>query len=161
MIAVIVFQLRVVARAPKSVSIAPRLVLLTKARCGRPGAGFAAIARAAAFSSFAALPRFGLAKVYVDAFAIAGTPVDADTSAPRYVVVDAGGLFSWRRSLLPVALVRFDEDARVLRVPLDKDIAARYPAYSSTQCRPDKFANATRRWPRPSSLRTASPTPPA
>jgi len=58
-----------------------------------------------------------------------GLIADAATSAPRYIVVDAGGLFSWRRSLLPVALVRFDEDARVLRVPLDKDIAARYPAF--------------------------------
>ena len=44
-----------------SVSIAPRLVLFTNARCGRPFAGLAAIACAAARSSSAAAPRFGLA----------------------------------------------------------------------------------------------------
>ena len=44
-----------------SVSIAPRLVLFTNARCGRPVAGLAAIACAAARSWSAAAPRFGLA----------------------------------------------------------------------------------------------------
>ena len=55
--------------------------------------------------------------------------VDASSGAPRYVVVDAGGLFTWRRSLLPVSLVRFDRSSGLLRVALDKDIAERYPAF--------------------------------
>ena len=58
-----------------------------------------------------------------------GAIVDATTGAPRYIVVNAGGLFSWRRSLLPVSLIRLDESAGVLRVPLDKDIASRYPEF--------------------------------
>src|SRR5262249_23270054 len=37
--------------------------------------------------------------------------------------------FSWRRSLLPISLVRFDEAARALRIGLDKDLASRYPAF--------------------------------
>jgi hypothetical protein len=64
-----------------SVWIAPRLVLFTYARCGRPLAGFVAIACAAARSCRAADPRFGLAYVYEPAFAIAGTPLSADSSA--------------------------------------------------------------------------------
>jgi ferritin-like metal-binding protein YciE len=58
-----------------------------------------------------------------------GLVVDASSGEPRYVVVNAAGLFSWRRSLFPVSLVRFDERAHVLRVPLDKDIAERYPSF--------------------------------
>jgi ferritin-like metal-binding protein YciE len=58
-----------------------------------------------------------------------GLVVDGSTGAPRYIVVDAAGLFSWHRSLLPVTLVRFDGNARALRVPLDKDIASRYPPF--------------------------------
>ena len=58
-----------------------------------------------------------------------GAIVDATTGAPRYIVVNARGLFSWRRSLLPVSLIRLDESAGVLRVPLDKDIASRYPEF--------------------------------
>src|SRR5437763_13920799 len=74
--------LYVVACATRSiVAIAPRLVALTKARCGRPAAGLPAIASAAARSCAAAAPLFGLAKVYVDASWIAGTPLTAETSA--------------------------------------------------------------------------------
>jgi ferritin-like metal-binding protein YciE len=58
-----------------------------------------------------------------------GLIVDADSGAPRYIVVNARGLFSWRRSLLPISLVRFDEAAGVLRIGLDKDLALRYPAF--------------------------------
>src|SRR5436190_15174405 len=61
--------------------------------------------------------------------AVDGLIVDASSGAPRYVVVDAGGLFTWRRSLLPVSLVRFDRSPGLLRVALDKDIAERYPAF--------------------------------
>src|SRR5690349_120884 len=69
------------AAARSIVSIAERLVLLTKARCGRPGAGLAAIACAAARSSVAARPLFGLANRYVLAFEIAGTPTAPEISA--------------------------------------------------------------------------------
>ena len=62
-----------------------------------------------------------------------GLVVDATSGAPRYVVVDADGLFSWRRSLLPMTIVRFDRSARLLRVPLDKDIASRYPAFDGDE----------------------------
>jgi len=62
-----------------------------------------------------------------------GLIVDGTSRSPRYIVVDAGGLFSWRRSLLPVDRVRFDQRARVLRIALDKDIAARYPAFDRDQ----------------------------
>jgi ferritin-like metal-binding protein YciE len=58
-----------------------------------------------------------------------GFIVDAASGTPRYIVVDARGLFSWRRSLLPVSLIRFDPSAGVLRAPLDKEIASRYPAF--------------------------------
>src|SRR5439155_7872949 len=58
-----------------------------------------------------------------------GLIVDAASGAPRYIVVNARGLFSWRRSLLPISLVRFDDTARVLRIGLDKDLASRYPAF--------------------------------
>jgi ferritin-like metal-binding protein YciE len=58
-----------------------------------------------------------------------GLVIDAGSGAPKYIVVDAAGLFSWHRSLLPVSIVRFDRSAHVLRVPLDKDIASRYPAF--------------------------------
>jgi ferritin-like metal-binding protein YciE len=64
-----------------------------------------------------------------------GFIVDSATGTPRYIVVNARGLFSWRRSLLPVSCIRFDERARVLRVPLDKQIAARYPEFDR-----DEFA---------------------
>src|SRR5438093_381316 len=62
-----------------------------------------------------------------------GLVVDASSGAPRYIVVDAAGLFSWRRSLLPVTLVRFDRSAHVLRVALDKDIASRFPAFERSE----------------------------
>jgi ferritin-like metal-binding protein YciE len=62
-----------------------------------------------------------------------GLVVDATSGAPRYIVVDADGLFSWRRSLLPMTIVRFDRSAHLLRVPLDKDIASRYPAFDRNE----------------------------
>ena len=63
----------------------------------------------------------------------AGLIVD-DARQPRYLVVDARGVFSRRRYLLPVGQVRFDDRARALRVDLDKDVADRYPAFD-----PDAF----------------------
>ena len=50
---------------------------------------------------------------------------------PRYIVVDARGVFTRRRYLLPVAHVRFDDRARELRVDLDKDVADRYPEFDT------------------------------
>jgi ferritin-like metal-binding protein YciE len=58
-----------------------------------------------------------------------GVVVDSGIEHPRYVVVDSGSLFVHRRYLLPFDGVRFDEDARVLRVSIDKDVAGRYPAF--------------------------------
>lgn len=58
-----------------------------------------------------------------------GLLIDAASAHPRYIVVDAGGGFAGRRYLLPVAYVRFDERARLLRVNLEKDVAERYPPF--------------------------------
>jgi ferritin-like metal-binding protein YciE len=60
-----------------------------------------------------------------------GLVVDVDGHA-RYVVVDAGGILH-RRHLLPVGLLRVDERGRVLRARVDKDIAARYPAFDADE----------------------------
>jgi ferritin-like metal-binding protein YciE len=57
-----------------------------------------------------------------------GLIVDAG-ERPRYVVVDARGVFTGRRYLLPVGHVAFDDRARDLRVDLDKDVAERYPEF--------------------------------
>jgi ferritin-like metal-binding protein YciE len=62
-----------------------------------------------------------------------GLVISADTTTPRYIVVDARVLFSGRRYLLPVGKVRHDEAARVLRVNLPKDIAERYPEFDRDQ----------------------------
>src|SRR5438309_5025585 len=58
-----------------------------------------------------------------------GLVVDAESAAPRYAVVDARGVFTGRRYLLPLARVRFDPGTRVLRVDLEKDVAAKYPEF--------------------------------
>jgi ferritin-like metal-binding protein YciE len=62
-----------------------------------------------------------------------GLIFDASSGRPRYIVVDAGGVFE-HRYLLPVGFVRFDDRARLLRVDLDRDVATRYPAFD-----PDEF----------------------
>ena len=62
-----------------------------------------------------------------------GLVITAGTTTPRYIVVDARGLFRGRRYLLPVGKVRYDEAARVLRVNLPKDIAERYPEFDRGQ----------------------------
>jgi ferritin-like metal-binding protein YciE len=58
-----------------------------------------------------------------------GLVAESDLGAARYAVIDAGGLLKHRRYLLPLALLRFDERTRVLRVSLDKDVASRYPDF--------------------------------
>jgi len=58
-----------------------------------------------------------------------GLIFDASSGRPHYVVVDPHGLFAEHCYLLPVGHVRFDDRTRVLRVDLDKDLAARYPAF--------------------------------
>ena len=58
-----------------------------------------------------------------------GLVAEGDLGAARYAVVDAGGLLTRRRYLLPLSLLRFDEKARVLRVSIDKDVANRYPDF--------------------------------
>lgn len=60
----------------------------------------------------------------------AGLVVDL-ARQPRYIVVDARGVFTGRRYLLPVGYVRFDERMRALRVDLDKEVADRYPAFDA------------------------------
>ena len=47
-------------------------------------------------------------------------------------------MFVGKRYLLPVGHVRFDDCARVLRVGLDKEVAARYPAFDR-----DEFTTLT------------------
>jgi ferritin-like metal-binding protein YciE len=67
-----------------------------------------------------------------------GLIFDATSGRPHYIVVDSGGVFSAHRYLLPVGHVRFDDRARVLRVDLARDVAARYPAYDR-----DEFTTMT------------------
>jgi ferritin-like metal-binding protein YciE len=58
-----------------------------------------------------------------------GLLAESDLGAARYAVVDAGGLLTHRRYLLPLRLLRFDEGESVLRVSIDKTVAERYPAF--------------------------------
>jgi ferritin-like metal-binding protein YciE len=58
-----------------------------------------------------------------------GLVVDSELQHPRYIVVDSGSLFVHRRYLLPFDGVRFDDQARVLRVNIDRDVAGRYPSF--------------------------------
>jgi ferritin-like metal-binding protein YciE len=62
-----------------------------------------------------------------------GLVISAGTTTPRYLVVDARGLFGPRRYLLPVSKVRYDETVRTLRVNLSKDTAQRYPEFDRDQ----------------------------
>src|SRR5436190_22289672 len=50
---------------------------------------------------------------------LGGLVADSESGVARYAVVDGGGLFSRRRYLLPVTMIRYDESTRVLRVDLD------------------------------------------
>ena len=58
-----------------------------------------------------------------------GLVAESDLGAARYAVVDAAGVLTHRRYLLPLQLLRFDERAGVLRVGIDKAVAERYPAF--------------------------------
>ena len=62
-----------------------------------------------------------------------GLLADGDLGAVRYAVVDAGGLLTHRRYLLPIRLLRYDERVGALRVDIDKDVAARYPAFDADE----------------------------
>jgi len=62
-----------------------------------------------------------------------GLIFDSTSGRPHYIVVDAGGLFSGSRYVLPVGHVRFDDRARVLRVDLDTEVAARYPVFDRAE----------------------------
>ena len=101
--------------ARSSVSIAPRLVLLTNASCGRPVAGFDAIANAVFFSSVAADPRFGLANVYALTLGIDGTPVVAEISAcgVSSVVFHAASASAGRGSGIHLGTVLFAATAGI------------------------------------------------
>jgi ferritin-like metal-binding protein YciE len=63
-----------------------------------------------------------------------GLIIDTVSRAPRYAVVDSGGLFIHRRYLLPFDDVTFDTGTRKLRVRIRKDIASQYPSFD-----PDEF----------------------
>ena len=58
-----------------------------------------------------------------------GIIVDGASQQARYAVIDSGGLFVHRRYLLPLADMRFDDAACVLRVDISKPVASRYPAF--------------------------------
>jgi len=62
-----------------------------------------------------------------------GLLVDSRTERAKYAVVDAGGLLSRRRYLLPVGDLRLDADGRTLYIAIDKDIAERYPEFDADQ----------------------------
>jgi ferritin-like metal-binding protein YciE len=63
-----------------------------------------------------------------------GLIIDMVSRAPRYAVVDSGGLFIHRRYLLPFDDVTFDASTRTLQVRIRRDIASRYPSFD-----PDEF----------------------
>jgi ferritin-like metal-binding protein YciE len=56
-----------------------------------------------------------------------------DLGAVRYAVVKAGGVLVHRRYLLPIMMLRFDAEASVLRVAIDKQVAERYPSFDSDE----------------------------
>jgi len=62
-----------------------------------------------------------------------GLLADGDLGAVRYAVVDAGGLLTHRRYLLPIRLLRYDERIGALRVGIDRDVAERYPAFDGDE----------------------------
>ena len=62
-----------------------------------------------------------------------GLVAEGGLGAARYAVIDAGGLFTNRRYLLPLNLIRFDERTRVLRVSIPRDVAERYPEFDRDQ----------------------------
>jgi len=62
-----------------------------------------------------------------------GLLADGDLGAVRYAVVDAGGLLTHRRYLLPIRLLRYDERIGALRVGIDRDVAERYPAFDADE----------------------------
>jgi len=51
----------------------------------------------------------------------------------RDAIVDAGGVLVHRRYLLPISLLRFDEAVGILRVPIDRQVAERYPAFDNDE----------------------------
>src|SRR5712692_2295308 len=62
-----------------------------------------------------------------------GLVAESDLGAARYAVVDAAGVLTHHRYLLPLQLLRFDEGAGVLRVGIDKAVAERYPAFDGSE----------------------------
>src|SRR3954463_13222648 len=71
-----------------------------------------------------------------------GLLAEHDLGAARYAIVDAGGVLVHRRYLLPIALLRFDETASVLRVAIDRQVAERYPAFDNDEF--EKLSDADR-----------------
>src|SRR5262245_35067309 len=71
-----------------------------------------------------------------------GLLVENELGAARYVIVDAGGVLVRRRYLLPIMMLRFDFDASVLRVAIDRQVAERYPAFDRGEF--EKLSDADR-----------------
>jgi ferritin-like metal-binding protein YciE len=71
-----------------------------------------------------------------------GLLAEHDLGAVRYAIVDAGGVLVHRRYLLPIAMLRFDETASVLRVAIDRQVAERYPAFDNDEF--EKLSDADR-----------------
>jgi len=62
-----------------------------------------------------------------------GLLAEGDLGAVRYVIVDAGGVLVRRRYLLPIPMLRYDAEASVLRVDIDRQVAERYPSFDSDE----------------------------
>ena len=60
---------------------------------------------------------------------VEGFIVDANSSRPYYVVVDAGGWFKSKHFLLPVGHTRFDADEEVLVTELSRERIDRFPGF--------------------------------
>jgi ferritin-like metal-binding protein YciE len=62
-----------------------------------------------------------------------GLLAESDLGAVRYAVIDAGGVLVHRRYLLPIPMLRFDEETSILRVGIDKQVAERYPSFDGDE----------------------------
>ena len=58
-----------------------------------------------------------------------GLLAERELGAARYAVIDAGGLLTHHRFLLPLSLIRFDVGERLLRIDINKEVASRYPPF--------------------------------
>ena len=99
-----------------------------------------------------------------------GLVAEGELGAARYAVVDAGGLLTHRRYLLPLSLLRFDErDASCCASSIDKDVAEPLSAVRSRRVPDDERRRPARLrsggllkfFPRETGDRAAAPDRPA